>query len=133
MYNFASRLMILVNDTLLLMMLAEFLLLLVLPLITLSSLWLRYYRKIMLEALSFPGTSYTENSVHLMPSQSITFKVDGKCVLVVNGVSSWVTMRVNGGPPQRIFKVRLLNTKGIVEVKNESKVFQVSLLVRCES
>ncbi|BCS92904.1 hypothetical protein L3N51_00792 [Metallosphaera sp. J1] len=114
-------------------MLAELLLLLTLPLITLSSLWFRYYRKIMLEALSFPGTSFKENSIHLMPSQSVTFKVEGKCVLVVSGVSSWVTMRVNGGPPQRVFKVRLLNARGTVEVKNESKVFQVSLLIRCES
>ncbi len=115
------------------MMIVTLVLLLTLPLITLSSLWLRYYRKIMIEALSFPGTTYTENSIHLMPSQSVNVQVKGKCVLVVSGVSSWITIRINGGPRQRVFKVRLLNVTGNLEIINESKVFQVSIIIRCES
>ncbi|MEL9970498.1 MAG: hypothetical protein QXR57_07540 [Metallosphaera sp.] len=109
------------------------LLILTVPLIAMSSLWLRYYRKIMYEALSFPGSDYTESVFHLMPSQSIELQVNGKCVLIVNGVSSWITMRVNGGPKQKVFKVRLLNAKGKVVITNESRVFQVSLIVRCEA
>ncbi|QKR00405.1 hypothetical protein GWK48_08490 [Metallosphaera tengchongensis] len=114
-------------------MLAVLVAVLTFPLIVLSSLWFSYYRKIMVEALKFPGSSYNESFIHLKPLESVKIQINGKCVLVVNGVSSWVTIRINGGPPQKVYKIRLLNTKGEVEILNESRVFQVSLLIRFES
>ncbi|EZQ02072.1 MULTISPECIES: hypothetical protein [Acidianus] len=108
----------------------ELFILLLTPFFILWSFWLRYFRKIISGGLDYVGNSYTENKIRILPSSSVKVKIKGKTVIVVSGVSSWVTIRVNGGPRQKVFKIRLLNTEGEVEIINENRVFQVNVVIR---
>ncbi|WP_338604618.1 hypothetical protein V6M85_05325 [Sulfolobus tengchongensis] len=103
---------------------------LVIPLPILTYLWFKYYNLIISEGTKYVGEKYTEEEILLLPSTSKTVRVNGKVVILVYGVNSWVTIRVNGGPKQKIFKIRLLNEIGDLELINESKVFQVKVKLR---
>ncbi len=107
-----------------------FALILIIPLPILSYLWFRYYNIIITEGKKYVGEKYAEEEILLLPSSSKKVKISGKTVIIVNGVSAWVTIRVNGGPKQKVFKIRLLNSSGELELINESKVFQLKVILR---
>ncbi len=109
-------------------------LLLFLPLPIMFTLWLRYYNKIILEGIKFPGEKYFERRVTIRPSSSVTLEVGGKCTIIVNGINSWATIRLDGKAKEKVFKIRLLNTAdklSKLEIINESKVFSIDVIVRC--
>ncbi len=112
-------------------MLAYLLLLLFLPLPLLYVLWLKYYNKIIVEGMKFPGENYRELRVTVKPSSSVLLEVEGKCTILVNGVNGWATIRVNGKAKEKVFKIRLLKANGRLEIINESKVFSIDVIVRC--
>ncbi|EHP70773.1 MAG: hypothetical protein RXS23_06380 [Metallosphaera yellowstonensis] len=109
------------------------LLLIGLPAPILMLLWFRYYRKLLKGALEYPGDSFTEDRIRIPPSHSVKVRINGKCTIVITGVNSWATIRVNGGPRQKVYKVRLVNATGELEIVNESKVFHIDVYLRCGS
>ncbi|AAK42390.1 hypothetical protein SULI_00190 [Saccharolobus solfataricus] len=100
------------------------------PLPILTYLWFKYYNIIITEGTKYVGEKYREEEVLLLPSSTRTVKIDGKVSVLVYGVNPWITIRVNSGPKQKIFKIRLLNESGNLELINESKVFQVRVKLR---
>ncbi len=104
---------------------------LLLPFIILWGLWLRFYRKIITEGLAFPGNDYKEKRIKIKPNSSVTLEVKGKCAILVNSMSGWATIRINNGVKQKIYKIRLINADGKLEIINESKIFPLDIIVRC--
>jgi len=105
--------------------------LLLLPFIFLWGLWLRFYRKIISEGLAFPGSDYKEEKIKIKPNSSVILQVKGKCTILVNSMTGWATIRINNGAKQKIYKIRLINIDGKLEIINESKIFPLDIIVRC--
>ncbi|BCU69258.1 hypothetical protein [Stygiolobus caldivivus] len=99
-----------------------------LGLILLMRGWLYYYRKIMLAAVEYVGENPEKTVLTLKPSEHVILKLNGKTTIIVSGVNSWITLKYNG-IKQKIYKVRLINHHGEVELINESKVFTVNVII----
>ncbi|ARM77031.1 hypothetical protein B6F84_02615 [Acidianus manzaensis] len=104
--------------------------LLLIPYLILWTLWNVYFRKIIKAGLEYVGNNYQETIYKIPPSNSIKLKINGKCVLLISGGTNWVTLRVNHGPRQKVFKIRLLNDPGEVEIINDSKLFSINVIIR---
>lgn len=112
------------------MIMTEFFVLLLFPFIILWALWNFFFRKVIKAGLEYVGNTYNEVIYKIPPASSIKVKLNGRCVLLVSGGTNWATIRVNRGPRQRIFKIRLLNEPGEVEIINDSKVFSITVIIR---
>ncbi|AWR98202.1 hypothetical protein DFR86_02620 [Acidianus sulfidivorans JP7] len=104
--------------------------LLLMPFFILWSLWNVFFRKIIKAGLEYVGDNYQECIYKIPPSNSIKLKINGKCALLISGGSNWATIRVNNGPRQKVFKIRLLNNPGEVEIINDSKLFSINVIIR---
>lgn len=107
-----------------------FTLILIIPLPILTYLWFKYYNILINEGMKYVGDKYVEEEIILLPSSSKTVKISGKTVILVYGVNPWITIRINSGVKQKVFKIRLLNQIGELELINESKVFQAKVKLR---
>jgi hypothetical protein len=81
-------------------------------------------------ALDYVGEDYKEVKLTIGPRKSIKLKVEGKCAIIIGGPNGWITIKVNGGPRQKVFKLRLLNVVGRLELINESFSLPSSVLLR---
>ncbi|MUN29361.1 hypothetical protein [Sulfuracidifex metallicus] len=95
--------------------------------------WIYMYRKVINGGLEYVGEKYNEKKIVIPPGKFTVVEVNGKCVMVSEGMNSWFTIRINGGVRQRVFKIRLINTKGNLTIINESKTMSLSINIRCEA
>ena len=107
-----------------------FSLILIIPLPILTYFWFKYYNLIITEGAKYVGENYIEEEILLLPSSKRVVIISGKTVILVYGQNPWVTIRINGGAKQKVFKIRLLNHTGTLELINESKIFQIRVKVR---
>ncbi|BBD72091.1 hypothetical protein HS1genome_0480 [Sulfodiicoccus acidiphilus] len=105
-------------------------LLALLPLPILSYAWGATYRKLTRGAMEYVGENFNEVLLTIAPRKSVKVGVEGRCAIVVEGANSWVTIRLNGGPREKVFKLRLLNFTGELELINESFALPCSLRLR---
>ncbi len=103
---------------------------LVIPYFILWGLWGRYFRKIVNEGLKYVGDDYIDEKYKISPLSSVKLNINGKCAIIINGGTGWATIRVNGGPREKVFKIRLLNTTGTVEIINDSRLFPIVVSIR---
>lgn len=80
--------------------------------------------------LEYVGDEYKEITYTIPPSGSVKVKISGKCTLLISGGTNWATIRINGGPRQKVFKIRLLNNPGEIEIINDSKLFTINVRIR---
>lgn len=91
-----------------------------------------YFRKLVRAGIEFPGESSRTVKVVVNPNSREVVKVCGKTTIMVNGGQGWISIRVNGGPVQRVFKIRLIRTCGEIELINESRIFKLKVTVITE-
>ena len=94
-------------------------------------MWFRYYRKIIRAGIEYVGESPKQKVIILKPNEKIKIKLNGKATIVVSGVNPWLTIKYNG-IKQKVYKIRLLNYTGEIELINESKIFTLSLTILTE-
>ena len=103
-------------------------LLLFIGLVLLMRGWLYYYRKIINVAIEYVGDNPQKTVLTLKPGEKAVVKLHGKTTIMVSGINSWLTLKYKG-VKQKIYKVRLINYEGEVELINESKVFTVNVII----
>jgi hypothetical protein len=94
--------------------------------------WLHYYKKIMKAGIEYPGSSPYVKSLEVPPKGMVKLETEGKVTLVVEGLNPWAVIRKNHGPPQRVYKIRLLSDVRFLEIQNPSVVFTIRVRVLCE-
>lgn len=104
--------------------------LLVIPYFILWGLWGKYFRKIVTEGLKYVGDEYVDENYKIPPLSSVKIAINGKCAIIINGGTGWATIRINGGPREKVFKIRLLNAVGTLEIINESRFFPIIVSIR---
>lgn len=90
--------------------------------------WFYYYRKIMIAAVEYVGENHEKTTITLKPGEHVTIRLHGKTTIMTTGVNGWISVKYNG-IKQKIYKVRLINYNGEVELINESKVFTVNVII----
>ncbi|MDT7875851.1 MAG: hypothetical protein RQ872_03940 [Sulfolobaceae archaeon] len=103
-------------------------LLYLLGLVLLIRSWFLYYRKIINAAIEYVGDQPQQQAIVLKPGETKKIFLNGKTTILVNGVNPWLTIKYNG-IKQKVYKVRLLNHVGEIELINESKVFTVNVII----
>lgn len=99
--------------------------------IVLINMWFKYYRKIIKAGIEFVGSNASQKVIILKPNERIRITINGRTTIVVSGVNPWLTIKYNG-VKQKIFKIRLLEHVGEIELINESKIFTLSLTILTE-
>ncbi|MGC9105302.1 MAG: hypothetical protein ACP5HQ_02605 [Thermoprotei archaeon] len=94
--------------------------------------WFYYYRKIMKAGIEYPGSSPYMRSFEIPPKGMVKLETEGKVTLLVEGLNPWAIIRKNQGPPQRIYKIRLLSDVRFLEIQNPSAVFAIRVRALCE-
>jgi len=99
--------------------------------ILLINMWFKYYRKLIKAGIEYVGENPTQRTIILKPNERIKIKLNGKATLIVSGVNPRVTIKYNG-VKQKVYKIRLLNHVGEIELINESKLFTLTLTILTE-
>jgi len=99
--------------------------------IILTNMWFKYYRKLIRAGIEYIGESATQKAITLKPNEKIKIKLNGKATIIVSGVNFWLTIKYNG-IKQKVYKIRLLDHIGEIELINESKIFTLSLTILTE-
>ncbi|QIW24929.1 hypothetical protein EWF20_12855 [Sulfolobus sp. S-194] len=99
--------------------------------ILLINIWFRYYRKIIKVGIEYVGNDAKQENIILKPNEKLKIKLHGKATIIVSGVNPWLTIKYNG-IKQKIYKIRLLNYIGEIELINESKIFTLSVTILTE-
>lgn len=99
--------------------------------IFLINMWFKYYRKVIKAAIEYVGTDASQKNLTLKPNEKVILHLSGKTTIIVSGVNPWLTLKYNG-IKSKVYKVRLLNYNGNVELINESKVFTLTVTILTE-
>jgi len=99
--------------------------------IILINMWFMYYRKLIRAGIEYIGENATQKTIILKPNEKINIKLNGKATILVSGVNPWLTIKYNG-IKQKVYKIRLLDHIGEIELINESKIFTLSLTILTE-
>ena len=96
-----------------------------------TNIWFIYYRKLITTGIEYVGKNATRKTILLRPNEKIKIKLNGKATIIVSGTYPRVTLIYNG-MRQKIYKIRLLNYIGEIELINESKIFTLTLTILTE-
>lgn len=108
--------------------------LLIIPFIILAILWIIEIKRFIQAAPKYAGDNYVERKYVLAPNKSIDISLNGNCVIIVQGSYGWVTLVRSSGIKQRIFRLKLLHVNNeSIKILNDSKIFKVIIIVRCEN
>ena len=99
--------------------------------VLLINIWFKYYRKLIKAGIEYVGENATQRTIVLKPNERIKIRLNGKATIIVSGVNPWVTIKYNG-IKQKVYKIRLLNHVGEIELINESKLFTLTLTILTE-
>ncbi|BFH72534.1 hypothetical protein SJAV_04780 [Sulfurisphaera javensis] len=99
--------------------------------ILLINMWFRYYRKVIRAGIDYVGNNPSQKIIILKPSEIVKINLNGKATIIVSGVNPWLTIKYNG-IKQKVYKIRLLNHVGEIELINESKIFTLSVTILTE-
>jgi len=99
--------------------------------IILINMWFMYYRKLIRAGIEYIGENATQKTLILKPNEKIKIKLNGKATIIVSGVNPWLTIKYDG-IKQKVYKIRLLDHIGEIELINESKIFTLSLTILTE-
>jgi len=111
-------------------LLTENFILLLLPiyiigLMILVQMWFVYSRKITKAAIEYAGENPQKLEIKLKPKQSVKIQVTGKTTILTTG---WLTLKYKG-TKQRIYKIRLINHYGEIELVNESLISSTNVII----
>ena len=99
--------------------------------VILINMWLKYYRKLIIAGIEYVGENATRKTILLRPNEKIKIKLNGKATIIVSGTYPRVTL-IYKGMRQKIYKIKLLNYIGEIELINESKIFTLTLTILTE-
>ncbi len=106
---------------------------LIIPLIFIFMAWAFLFRSFIRDAANYVGDKYVEKKYVLKPNDRINVKLNGKCVIIVQGSYGWVILSRASKIKQRIYRIKLLEALNEdVEIINSSRTFSVIVLIRCQ-
>lgn len=100
------------------------------PIPILTALYILMFKRVVNSWEKFIGYPYREEIVRLGPNEIKELNVRGRVAIIVSGGDNWVDLSIDHGPFVKVFKIRLCRATSSIRVRNPSRVFGKSVIVR---